>query len=86
MFALIADGKLYFKADDVNRPEFEDQGLPAFAYVKSGKEMHLSYYLCPEESLETANAIRPWAESGWKAAVRADEAKPRSQRKRVEAP
>ncbi len=82
MFALIAGGELFLKADAENRGEFEALELPKFTYHKGEKAMHLSYYLCPEEAFQNSRAMRPWAESGWNAAIRADLAKPKSQRKR----
>jgi DNA transformation protein len=47
MFALIAGGSLYLKADDETRELFATEGSTAFSYYKKEKEYRLSYYLAP---------------------------------------
>lgn len=83
MFALIGDGELFLKVDDDNRAEFEARQLGPFTYQKDDKAAHLSYYACPEEAFRNPAAMARWAELGWGAAVRADEAKAPSKRKRT---
>ena len=82
MFALVADCELYFKVDDENRETFEAAGLTPFRYQRRGEEVSLSYYHCPEQAFRDRPTMRKWAELGWMAAVRRDEAKPKSKRKR----
>lgn len=60
-FALIADDTLYFKVDDLTRPDFEARGLRPFRpYGEDGEVM--GYYEVPPELLEDPEALRPWAE------------------------
>ena len=60
-FALIADDTLYFKVDETNRADFENRNLDPFRpYGPEGEVMQ--YYQVPEEVLEDAEALRPWAE------------------------
>lgn len=75
MFAIVADDTLYFKVDDTNRGDFEAKGLEPFYYVKKGKQMSMSYYLCPEEALENPEEMRCWAEKSYAVAVKAAAAK-----------
>jgi len=70
MFALIADGNLYLKADDLSRAQFEARGCEAFGYSKQGKRYRLSYYTAPEAFFEDGDACREWARSAFDAALR----------------
>ena len=71
MFALIADDTLYLKADEHNRAEFEQLGLPAFRYNKQGKEVTMSYYQAPADMLEEPEQAVYWARLAYAAALRA---------------
>ena len=82
MFSLVADSALYLKADKGNEEEFQAQDLPKFTYERGDEAMHMSYYLCPEEAFQNSDSMTRWAVSAWEAAVRQDEAKPKSKRKR----
>jgi DNA transformation protein and related proteins len=60
-FALIADDVLYFKVDELTRPDFEARGMGAFRpFGEDGGTM--KYYQLPEDLLEDPEALRPWAE------------------------
>lgn len=70
MFALITrQGELYFKADDQNRPAYEQAGL-----AKYGK---MPYYRAPEGALKNWRALKPWASEAWRAALAAPAKKKR---------
>ena len=44
MFALVADGAIFLKADEANTPDFEREGLPPFQYqTKNGRRAVMSY-------------------------------------------
>ena len=43
MFALIADGILYFKSDEETHEDYKQRELDAFRYMKKGKEFTLSH-------------------------------------------
>jgi DNA transformation protein len=59
-FALIADDTLYFKVDQSNRPDFEARGMGPFRpYGEDGEVMQ--YYQVPDDLLEDAEALGPWA-------------------------
>ena len=82
MFALIAYDELYFKTDDQNREQFEAENLTPFCYEsKDGKRTVMSYHRAPDRVLEDAKQMRIWAEAGFAAALRADNAKPSGKRK-----
>jgi DNA transformation protein and related proteins len=60
-FALADDDVLYFKVDNVNRPDFEARGLGPFRPFGEGGEV-MQYYEVPADLLEDADALREWAE------------------------
>jgi len=70
MFALIAGGTLYLKADDHSRARFLAEGSEAFGYDRQGKRYQLSYYTAPEAFFEDGEACRDWARRAFDAALR----------------
>lgn len=70
MFALVAGGTLYLKADDASRAAFEARGLERFTYLKKGKPFSLSYYEAPEEALESLAEMTEWGNRAFDAALR----------------
>ena len=81
MFALIADDRLYFKADDTTRAGFEAKGLRPFTYGARGKTMTMQYYEAPPDVFEEQAAMRIWVQKAYGAAVRARQARaPRKRR------
>lgn len=71
MFALVADGVLFLKADKGIEDEFVAQNLEAFTYEKKGKKMKMSYYQAPDEALEDSEEMNLWANKSYSAALRA---------------
>lgn len=70
MFALVADDVLYFKTDKENLHEFEDRGLEAFSYERSGKQFSMSYNEAPGEVLDDPDEMVFWARKAIEAASR----------------
>lgn len=71
MFALIARGELYFKADEETLPAFREAGSRPFTYNRNGREVSLSYWRAPEGVLTDMAALAPWAERALDSARRA---------------
>jgi DNA transformation protein len=71
MFALVSDETLYLKTDAGNRPDFEAAGMPPFRYLRAGKSVALSFHEVPPDLLEAGDALAPWAEQAYAAALRA---------------
>lgn len=70
-FALIADGELYFKADDANRADFEAAGSKPFRYARKGRAaVTMSYWQVPEDVLERKDEIGRWVARSVEAAKR----------------
>ena len=80
MFGLVSQDTLYLKADEVNRGEFEEKGLPRFTYERKGKALSMSYYQAPPEAMDNAEALCGWAQKAYDAAIRAPQKKPKKKR------
>lgn len=70
--ALIAGDSLYLRADAVARPAFERAGGRAFSYsARHGQAVTMGYWSAPEEALDSAPAMLPWARLALASALRA---------------
>ena len=75
--ALVADERLYMKADDVSRPVFERAGSEPFVYSRRDRSaVTLGYWTAPEQALDSPRAMDPWARLAMAAALRAKAGKP----------
>lgn len=74
-FALIADDALYFKADEISRPDFEAAGCEPFKPFGGDKAM--SYWSVPLDALEDPDEMRTWSARALDAALRAKAPKTR---------
>lgn len=72
IFACIADGVLYFKVDDINRPQYEAMGSNPFVYEhKNTKKITaMPYYELPENILEERDQLKRWIDESAAASVR----------------
>jgi len=83
MFGLIAEGRLYLKTDEENRPAFEAAGGEPFIY-DSGKgkpPVAMSYWTPPTDASDDAHALLPWARRAVEAAQRAQAKKATAKKK-----
>jgi DNA transformation protein len=65
-FAIIADGRLYFKTDSASRRDYEGRGMGAFR--PNPKQTLRTYYEVPVEVLEDDEELAAWAERALAAA------------------
>ena len=71
MFALVADGAIFLKADEANTPDFEREGLPPFQYqTKNGRRAVMSYWRMPERLYDDPDELAQWAARALAAAQR----------------
>ncbi len=75
-FGLVADDTLYFKVDDSNRPDFEEQGMGPFKPYQDNSHV-MQYYEAPADILEDDTLLCEW---GGKALEVAKNAKKRKKR------
>lgn len=70
MFGLVNNDTFFLKADDLNRPRFEELELPPFTYIRQGKPCALSFFQAPPDALEDPSAMLEWAAGAFAAARR----------------
>ncbi len=85
MLAAVLDGELLLKVDADTRAAFEVAGCRPHLYRMRGrdgqtKSMPMSYWSVPEDALDSAEAMRPWAQRALEAARRKAGAKPARRR------
>ena len=62
MFGVIFGEELYFKVDDRNRDDYEDEGMGPFTYeMSNGKTGSLNYYEVPERLYDDGDELVEWA-------------------------
>lgn len=81
MFALIADGDLYLKVDEISRPRFEEARLTPFVYDSARGRVTMSYYLAPASIYDDQRSLEDWAGEAQAAATRSAAAPKRKKRK-----
>ena len=82
MFGLVGFDKLFFKADEGNRADFEQAGMEPFSYQGRNGPINMSYWRVPDPVFEDAEQLSRWAEKALAAARRTKTAnKPRKPRK-----
>lgn len=78
MFALIAQERLYFKADDQSIEAFTSRGLGPFTYEAKGDKRHsLRYYEAPTEVMDEPQEMAVWCRRAYDSALRQRKAKGR---------
>lgn len=60
-FGILFEGRVYFKADEVTRADYESRGMSAFTYEMKGRVMTMSYYEVPLDVLEDRDEAVVWA-------------------------
>jgi DNA transformation protein and related proteins len=70
IFAIVLDNRLYLKADDQTKADFEKAGSQPFIYRSKGKSMAMSYFEAPPELFENKEAMRFWGQKAVEAANR----------------
>lgn len=67
--------KLWLKAGPDTRVVFEAAGCERFTYQAKGKARHLGFYSAPDEAMESAREMAPWARLALQAALTARQTK-----------
>jgi len=66
MFAIIADERLYFKADGSNKSSYIKSKSTPLTYQSRGRKIALSYWEVPAGVLEDRDELRRWAEDSYR--------------------
>jgi DNA transformation protein len=78
---LIAEDTLYLKADEVNRPDYEAEGMGPFVPFGEGS-YPMSYWEVPAEVLEDPDELALWASKALEASLRAKAKKKKPARRK----
>ena len=82
MFALVADGTLYFRVDEEDRARYEADGSEQFVYNGKTRQTTMPYWRAPERLFDDADAFVEWAETAIATVVRnKDRKKPKPRRR-----
>jgi len=77
--AILADlgqgEKLWLKASQQSRGQFEAAGCERFTYLAKGKPRSMDYYSAPDEAMESVSEMAPWARLALEAALTARQPK-----------
>ncbi len=82
MFALIGWGDLWFRVDGETKARFAEAGSEPFVYQGKTKPVEMPYWRAPPGSMESPEALLPWAEFALEAARRV-KAEKKKEKKRV---
>jgi DNA transformation protein and related proteins len=63
--------KLYLKASNETRAQYEAAGCQRFVYDVKGVPKSVNYYAAPDEAMESADAMLPWARLAFSCALEA---------------
>jgi DNA transformation protein and related proteins len=80
-FAILDEGRLFFKTDAVSQADYLARGMPPFTYESKGRVLTMQYHEVPPEILENAAELVGWAQRAIAVAVR--DSKPRTVSRRV---
>lgn len=70
MFGLIADERIYLKANDATRPAFEAEGSKPFVFeTKNGETVAMSYVELPPRLLDNTAELARWARRAYEVAI-----------------
>ncbi|WP_306117824.1 MULTISPECIES: TfoX/Sxy family protein [unclassified Roseitalea] len=74
--AVVVDGALHVKGDDVSAPRYEAAGMTRWTYTtpRTGRHSSMPYWQVPDEALDSPEAMAPWARLAMETAERAQPA------------
>jgi DNA transformation protein len=60
-FAILDEGRLFFKTDEKTKVDYLDRGMGPFTYTSRGKRLTMAYHEVPPEILENVPELTEWA-------------------------
>jgi DNA transformation protein len=81
-----AGERLWLKADGAIRSYYEVAGCERFTYTAKGVQRSVNYYSAPDEAMESAQLMAPWARQALECALKAHSAKEGRSRPRAAQP
>ena len=65
------NAKLFLKASDETRTQYEAAGCQRFVYDMKGVPKSVNYYAAPDDAMESPDAMLPWARMALRCALEA---------------
>ena len=65
------NAKLFLKASDETRTQYEAAGCQRFVYDMKGVPKSVNYYAAPDDAMESPDAMLPWARLAFRCALEA---------------
>ena len=69
-FAILDEGRLFFKTDESSQADYVARGMEPFTYESKGRMLTMSYHEVSPEVLENAPELVAWAQRAIQAAAR----------------
>ncbi|MDE3066700.1 MAG: TfoX/Sxy family protein [Verrucomicrobiota bacterium] len=69
-FAIVDEGRLFFKTDSQSQADYTSRGMGAFTYASKGKALTMAYHEVPPDVLEHAPELVAWARRAIETAAR----------------
>ncbi|HXR05605.1 MAG TPA: TfoX/Sxy family protein [Verrucomicrobiae bacterium] len=82
-FAILDEGRLFFKTDKTSQADYLARGMGAFTYESRGRVLTMSYHEVPPDVLENAPELVDWAQRAIQAAARSKTSPDAAPRKTV---
>jgi len=71
IFALLDDGVVWLKADEINAPQMIEAGARQFTYpTKDGQTMSMAYWSLPDTAMDDPDEAVAWARKSIEVALR----------------
>lgn len=77
IMGLVINRAFYLKVDDQTQVLFEKVGSKPFEYEMKSKHVSMSYWSAPEDAMESAEQMLPWARLAYASALRKAESIPK---------
>lgn len=69
-FAILFEGRLFFKTDTDSQVEYAARGMPPFTFESEGRVITMQYHEVPPDVLENAAELAAWAQRAVDVAAR----------------
>ena len=68
-FAILDEGRLFFRTDEASQPEYTARGMGPFTYELDGREVAFQYHEVPPDVLEVSQELVAWAHKAIQVAI-----------------
>ena len=79
-FAILDEGRLFFKTDKTSQADYVARGMGPFTYEMKGRVMTMGYHEVPLDVLENAPELVAWAHRAIEVAARSGKSRKLSRR------